>query len=110
MSEHDVRRDLQREFGSQGQETCTPGLPDSALVIGQWTGESDTQTEREALAYRQLNTAMRRVFTEALRRRETWAKNTEDSNAVARAVAYQSVAGLIQRGIEDAARTAEGTR
>jgi hypothetical protein len=102
----DVRQDLQRAFGSLGQDTCTPGLPDPELVVGDWTGESESRVQREALAYRQLRTSMRAVFAEALRRRETWAKNTEDPNAVARAVAYQSVAGLIQRGLDDAAKTA----
>lgn len=84
----------------------TSGLPDPLLVVGDWTGEVASRQEREALAFRDLRAGVRKVTCEALRRREHWAKSDVDG-AVARAVAYQSIAGDLIR-LLDAVDAAHG--
>lgn len=84
----------------------TPGLPDPSLIVGNWTGEDDTPQAREALAYRTLRANLVRVYRDALDRRAFWANSPADG-AVARAVAYQSIAGSIHAAIYAADAVAE---
>lgn len=47
-----------------------PGLPDQALVVGDWTGEVASRQEREALAYREGRRRLRALHTTLARLRE----------------------------------------
>lgn len=93
------------QFGSLGQESCTPGLPDPALIVGDWTGEAASRQEREALAYREADRRLRQLHTALNELRGMWADSDKDC-AVARAVAYQSTMGRVGRIIEDIERIA----
>lgn len=69
-------------------------------IVGNWTGEAATPGERAGLDLAHLRRRVRSVAVECLRRRETWARQNGEVNT-ARAVAYQSVAGLLQQALED---------
>lgn len=85
--------------------TDTPGLPDPNLVRGNWTGEADTPTERQAAAYRETRARLMRLHTELCGLRARWA-TSDMPGAIARAVAYQSVAGSVAQIIQDGDRRA----
>lgn len=94
-------------FGSLSQETCTPGLPDPALIVGDWTGEAASRTEREALAYRQAMARLRSLYVSLARLRESWSNSDRDCSA-ARAVAYQTAMARVGAIVEDAERLVAG--
>lgn len=83
-----------------------PGLPDPALIVGDWTGEVASRQEREAAAYRDLRQQLRGLAVGFLRTRDLWAHSPLDG-AVARAVAYQCVAGCLTRALDAVERTHE---
>lgn len=89
----------------------TPGLPDQEAIVGDWDGSKAAQRDRDAEAYAVLRRGAVQAYLHALRQREIWAISDQDG-AVARAVAYQSMAGQIQRAIEagDHAALAPGLR
>lgn len=115
-----------------GLEECpprTPGLPDPALVVGQWRDPAESTPRRLVLpqypdddmpvelhpdamwllpddtsledAYALLSAAVRRIWRECLDARDRWAHSDRDG-AVPRAVAYQYVAGQLHRAIDGA--------
>lgn len=77
-----------------------PGLPDPALVVGDWTGETASRQEREAAAYRELRTRLRALACDFLRTRQMWSESPADG-AIARAVAYQHVAGRLTLALDE---------
>jgi hypothetical protein len=97
-----------QQFGSLGQSSCTPGLPDPALIRGDWTGEAASRDEREALAHREGVTRLRSLYVSLSRLRESWANSTRECSA-ARAVAYQTAMSRVGAIIEDIERLAAGS-
>jgi hypothetical protein len=81
------------------ERRLTPGLPDPALVVGDWTGDAAAQVERDAKAFQDLRDRIRRVTVHLLRERDRWATSKAEC-AVARAVAYQSAAGSLIRALD----------
>lgn len=71
------------------------------------TGETADLETRQALAYREADQRLRRLYKRLSERRQHWANSTLEGS-VARAVAYQSVMGDLSVLITDIERIAAG--
>lgn len=92
----DVRK--RREEAIRDAEQASSARPAEAIV-GDWTGEATPAAEAAAADLADLRRQIRRVYANVLHRRDEWANSTLDG-AVARAVAYQNVAGQLLRVIQ----------
>lgn len=81
----------------RAEAASSAGPPEA--IIGNWTGEVAPAEDTAAATLADLRRQIRGLYTDMLSRRAHWA-NSEAPGSVARAVAYQSMAGRLQRIIE----------